>query len=533
MYADKGCYQFSYVVNRQDVEATFKKCMGITASVLKAAGIPAEVTGRNDIVVDGKKVAGAAFYTSPTRNVMHNTLLYNADLSALRHCITTDKKPLPSKGVASVGAKVANVGDYTTMSMDDIIDVARSLVCHDECRKLTASDMARIDELEANWTSEAFIRGKNPPYTVSRKHRFPDVGVVEAYVSVKNFKIESLRLGGDFFALQPLSTLTDVLRHVEFTREAVATALGTTDVGLFIRGMSNDQMVRLLFGREPHVAKPEWLRTSMLTNRHFGDTQSIIHQNRLHTICESGLCPNRNECWRNGTATFMIGGEVCTRHCRFCNTLSGHPKPLDEDEPRKVAQSIQQMSLRYAVITSVDRDDLPDLGASHWVRTVTECRRLNPDTGLELLIPDFHGRADLISQVLATRPDVVGHNMETVRRLTPSVRSVATYDTSLSVLRTIAQANIRCKTGIMLGLGETRQEVLETMDDIRATGCEILTIGQYLQPTARHLPVKTYVTPRQFEEYRRLALDKGFKIVESAPLVRSSYHAEQVMRRKD
>ncbi len=533
VYADKGCYQFSYVVNRQDVEATFKKCMGITASVLKAAGIPAEVTGRNDIVVDGKKVAGAAFYTSPTRNVMHNTLLYNADLSALRHCITTDKKPLPSKGVASVGAKVANVGDYTTMSMDDIIDVARSLVCHDECRKLTASDMARIDELEANWTSEAFIRGKNPPYTVSRKHRFPDVGVVEAYVSVKNFKIESLRLGGDFFALQPLSTLTDVLRHVEFTREAVATALGTTDVGLFIRGMSNDQMVRLLFGREPHVAKPEWLRTSMLTNRHFGDTQSIIHQNRLHTICESGLCPNRNECWRNGTATFMIGGEVCTRHCRFCNTLSGHPKPLDEDEPRKVAQSIQQMSLRYAVITSVDRDDLPDLGASHWVRTVTECRRLNPDTGLELLIPDFHGRADLISQVLATRPDVVGHNMETVRRLTPSVRSVATYDTSLSVLRTIAQANIRCKTGIMLGLGETRQEVLETMDDIRATGCEILTIGQYLQPTARHLPVKTYVTPRQFEEYRRLALDKGFKIVESAPLVRSSYHAEQVMRRKD
>ena len=533
VYADKGCYQFSYVVNRQNVEETFKKCMGITASVLKAAGIPAEVTGRNDIVVEGKKVAGAAFYTSPTRNVMHNTLLYNTDLSVLRHCITTNKEKLPSKGVASVGAKVANVGDYTKMPMDDIIGVARRFVCHDACRKLTATDMAQIAELERNWKSEAFIRGKNPPYTLSCKHRFPDVGVVEAYVSVKNLKIESLRLGGDFFALQPLAALTNTLSHVEFTREAVATALEKTDVGTFIRGMSNSQLARLLFGREPHIAKPEWLRTSMLTNRHFGDTQSIIHNHRLHTICESGLCPNRNECWRNGTATFMIGGDTCTRHCRFCNTLSGRPKPLDDDEPTKVAQSIQQMHLRYAVITSVDRDDLPDYGASHWVKTVTECRRLNPDTGIELLIPDFNGRADLIGQVLATRPNVVGHNMETVRRLTPSVRSVATYDTSLAVLRTIANTGIRCKTGIMLGLGETREEILETMDDILATGCRIMTIGQYLQPTARHLPVKAYITPGQFEEYRRIALDKGFEAVESAPLVRSSYHAEQVMGRKD
>lgn len=533
VYADKGCYQFSYVVNRQDVEETFKKCMGTTASVLKAAGIPAEVTGRNDIVIEGKKVAGAAFYTSPTRNVMHNTLLYKTDLSVLQHCITTNKERLPSKGVASVGAKVANVGDYTEMPMEDIIEVARHRVCHEACRKLTPTDMAQITELESNWKSEAFIRGKNPPYTLSCKHRFPDVGVVEAYVSVKNFKIESLQLGGDFFALQPLDGLTRALTHVEFTRAAVATALESVDVGEYIRGMTGNQLARLLFGREPHVAKPEWLRTSMLTNQHFSDTQSIIHHNRLHTICESGLCPNRNECWRNGTATFMIGGDTCTRHCRFCNTPTGHPKPLDDNEPTKVAQSIRQMRLRYAVITSVDRDDLPDYGANHWVKTVEECKRLNPGTGLELLIPDFRGRTDLIEKVLATRPDVVGHNMETVRRLTPSVRSVATYDTSLAVLTTIAQAGIRCKTGIMLGLGETHEEVVETMNDILATGCKILTIGQYLQPTARHLPVKAYITPGQFEEYRRIALDKGFEAVESAPLVRSSYHAEQALRRKE
>lgn len=532
VFADNGCLQWSYIVKTQNVEETFKKCMGITADTLKAAGIPAEVTGRNDILVDGKKVAGAAFYTAPNRNVMHNTLLYKADLSILQHCITTNKEKLPTKGVASVSSKVTNVGDYTSMTMHELVDFAQRHVCGSACRKLTAADMAQIAVLEQNWSSEAFIRGKNPPYTLSCNHRFPDVGIVEAYVSVKNFKIEDLRLGGDFFALQNVEPIVNLLKGTAFTRQAVEQVLEGTDIGKFIRGMRNDQLLRLLFGRPPHVAKPEWLRTSMLTNHHYGDTQQIIHEHRLHTICESGLCPNRNECWRNGTATFMIGGDVCTRCCRFCNTRSGHPSPLDPDEPEKVALSIRQMHLRYAVITSVDRDDLPDYGAHHWAETVKACRRLNPHTGLELLIPDFRGKTELIEKVLATKPDVVGHNMETVRRLTPSVRSVATYDTSLAVLRAIAKAGIRCKTGMMLGLGETRDEILQAMDDILATGCTILTLGQYLQPTAQHLPVKAYITPKQFMEYRSIALSKGFKYVESAPLVRSSYHAEQVLQKK-
>lgn len=533
VYADMGCLQFSYVVNRQNVEETFKKCIGLTASALRAAGIPAETTGRNDILVDGKKVAGAAFYTSPVRNVMHNTLLYNGDLNILQHCITTDKKKFTSKGVPSLGAKVTNVKGYTPLSIDEVAEVARREVCGNACRRLTVTDIAHISELEKNWLSEAFIRGKNPPYTLACKHRFPDVGVVEAYVSIRNFKIEDIRFGGDFFPLSSLEPLCEALHEVEFSREAVEKTLAAMDVSMLIRGLDNAQLVRLLFGREPHVAKPEWLRTSMLTNQHFGDTQAIIHEHRLHTICESGLCPNRNECWRNGTATFMIGGDVCTRCCRFCNTKSGHPLPLDKEEPLKVAQSIRKMHLRYAVITSVDRDDLPDYGARHWAETVRECRRLNPETGLELLIPDFRGHMDLIEQILDTEPDVVGHNMETVRRLTPSVRSVATYDGSLDVLRIIAKAGIKCKTGMMLGLGETRKEVLEAMDDILATGCSILTLGQYLQPTARHLPVKAYITPQEFEELRSIARSKGFAFVESAPLVRSSYHAEQVIKGND
>ena len=227
------------------------------------------------------------------------------------------------------------------------------------------------------------------------------------------------------------------------------------------------------------------------------------------------------------TATLMIGGEICTRKCRFCNTLSGRPHHLDPNEPRHVAESIKALQLRYAVITSVDRDDLPDYGAAHWIRTVEEVRRMNPDTKIELLIPDFMGRSDLVRQVMATRPHVAGHNMETVRRLTPSVRSVARYDRSLEVLREIAGCGITAKTGFMLGLGETHEEILETMDDILATGCRRLTLGQYLQPTAHHLPVRAYITPEQFAEYKRIALEKGFRHVVSGPLVRSSYHAAE------
>ncbi|AKU69615.1 lipoyl synthase [Prevotella fusca JCM 17724] len=273
--------------------------------------------------------------------------------------------------------------------------------------------------------------------------------------------------------------------------------------------------------------KPEWLKIDLTSKKSTGETAGILAKHHLNTICTSGLCPNRSECWMARTATLMIGGEICTRKCRFCNTLSGKPRQLNPDEPRHVAESIKALGLRYAVITSVDRDDLPDYGAAHWIKTIEEVRRLNPDTKIELLIPDFMGQAELIRQVMATHPHVAGHNMETVRRLTPSVRSVARYERSLDVLREITNCGITAKTGFMLGLGETHEEILETMDDILATGCRRLTLGQYLQPTAHHLPVKAYITPEQFAEYKQIALDKGFKHVVSGPLVRSSYHAAE------
>ena len=276
-----------------------------------------------------------------------------------------------------------------------------------------------------------------------------------------------------------------------------------------------------------HVKKPDWLKISIGTNTRYTETKRIVDTHKLHTICSSGRCPNLGECWGKGTATFMIGGAICTRSCKFCNTQTGKPLPLDPEEPMRVAESIRLMKLNHAVITSVDRDDLPDLGASHWAKTLTTIRKVNPDITLEALIPDFQGRQELIAQVTDTRPEILSHNMETVRRLTPLVRSVARYDNSLAVIRQIAESGVTAKSGIMVGLGETPDEVEETMDDLIANGCKILTIGQYLQPTRKHYPVHEYITPEQFARYREIGEKKGFAKVESGPLVRSSYHAEK------
>lgn len=274
------------------------------------------------------------------------------------------------------------------------------------------------------------------------------------------------------------------------------------------------------------IRKPKWLKINIGANERYTETKRIVDSHCLHTICSSGRCPNMGECWGKGTATFMIAGNVCTRSCKFCNTQTGRPQSLDSNEPTHVAESIALMKLNHAVITSVDRDDLPDLGASHWARTIQEIKRLNPQITLEVLIPDFQGRMELVDQVIEARPDIISHNVETVRRISPLVRSAANYDTSLQVLEHIAQSGTKAKSGIMVGLGENIQEVETLMDDLLQVGCQILTIGQYLQPTHRHYPVAEYVTPEQFKSYKMTGLEKGFRIVESAPLVRSSYHAE-------
>ena len=273
--------------------------------------------------------------------------------------------------------------------------------------------------------------------------------------------------------------------------------------------------------------KPNWLKVKLPIGEEYRKVRELVSDNKLHTICESGNCPNMGECWGAGTATFMILGNICTRSCGFCAVATGRPSAVDKDEPLRVAESVKIMGVKHCVVTSVDRDDLKDGGAQIWVETINTIREVSPGTTLETLIPDFQGKWDNLQMVVDVAPEIISHNLETVRRLTKQVRIQAKYDRSLEVLKRVSDAGVRAKSGVMLGLGETEEEVLETMDDLVNAGVSIMTLGQYLQPTKKHLEVVEFITPEKFNYYKEIGLKKGLKYVESGPLVRSSYHAEK------
>lgn len=277
----------------------------------------------------------------------------------------------------------------------------------------------------------------------------------------------------------------------------------------------------------PKPRKPEWLRVKLPTGKEYAEVRKIVSSHKLHTICESGNCPNMGECWGAGTATFMILGNICTRSCGFCAVATGRPLTVDLDEPNRVANSVKLMKVKHCVITSVDRDELKDGGSEIWAATILAIRALSPETTLETLIPDFKGEWANLQNIINVRPEIVSHNLETVERLTKKVRIQAKYHRSLEVLKRLKDANLKTKSGMMLGLGETESEVLQSMDDLRKVGVDILTLGQYLQPTPRHLPVQEFIHPDKFSFYKEQGLKKGFRFVESGPLVRSSYHAEK------
>lgn len=286
-------------------------------------------------------------------------------------------------------------------------------------------------------------------------------------------------------------------------------------------------VVAKISATEPALKKPNWLRVKLPLGESYKHVRGLVDTHQLHTICESGNCPNMGECWGEGTATFMILGNICTRSCGFCAVATGRPEAVDWDEPQRVAEAIHLMKVKHAVITSVDRDELKDGGSIIWYNTIEAVKGLNPGTTLETLIPDFQGKADQIQRIINAAPDVVSHNMETVERLTRQVRIQAKYRRSLEVLHTLKKGGMRTKTGIMLGLGETKEEVIQSMKDLVAVGTDVLTLGQYLQPTKKHLPVQRFVHPDEFAELRAIGYELGFDYVESGPLVRSSYHSEK------
>ncbi|WP_167616164.1 lipoyl synthase [Maribellus sediminis] len=283
-------------------------------------------------------------------------------------------------------------------------------------------------------------------------------------------------------------------------------------------------MAHELKGRE---RLPRWMKMKMPKGESYSKVKNLVAENGLHTICTSGNCPNIGECWGRGTATFMILGNICTRRCKFCAVPSGRPLAPDLEEPKKLSESVRIMGVKHCVITSVDRDDLDDQGAGIWAETIREVKRVNPETKIEVLIPDFRGKTELIQQVIDAGPDVISHNLETTERLTPFIRFASKYRRSLDVIKYVSENFRVAKSGIMLGLGETHEEVLQTMDDLLEAGAKVMTIGQYLAPTTKHMPVEEYITPEKFKEYRNIGIRKGFKFVESSPLVRSSYRAEE------
>lgn len=292
--------------------------------------------------------------------------------------------------------------------------------------------------------------------------------------------------------------------------------------------IENKPLVKI---KQKKRVKPDWLKTQIPGDGKYAEMLKLVKENKLHTICESGKCPNIGECWGVGTATFMILGNTCTRSCQFCNVATGKGDVLDSLEPFKVAQSINMMGIKHAVITSVDRDDLPDGGSGHWAKTVQTIREFNPETTLETLIPDFQGKTDQLDVIIDVHPEIVSHNIETVERLSREVRVQAKYERSMFVLKYLKENGMKTKSGIMCGMGETEEEVIQTLRDLRGVGVEIVTLGQYMQPTPRHLAVAEYVHPDQFAKYKEIGLDMGFEYIESGPLVRSSYHAEQHLKK--
>jgi len=280
-------------------------------------------------------------------------------------------------------------------------------------------------------------------------------------------------------------------------------------------------------GLETRIKKPDWLRVKLPIGESYKHVRGLVDTHKLHTICESGNCPNMGECWGEGTATFMILGNICTRSCQFCAVATGRPKAVEWDEPQRVAEAILLMKVKHAVLTSVDRDELTDGGSIIWYNTIKAIKALTPTTTLETLIPDFRGIQEQINRIIEAAPEVVSHNMETVERITQKVRVQAKYRRSLGVLETLKKGGMRTKTGIMLGIGEEKQEVIQTMKELVDVGCDVLTLGQYLQPTKKHLAVQRFVHPDEFAELRQIGYELGFDFVESGPLVRSSYHSEK------
>lgn len=529
IFTDNGTLLYTLITAQENAEKTRTNVAKFIISALREMGVPARLEGRNDICASGKKFSGMAQYARNGKICTHGSILFNADLEKLARVLQVNADKFQGKAVRSVRSRVTNIISYVgEMKLHEFKPLLKQKLLHNHTvatHDFSKKDMNEIHEIYAEkFNNPAWTFGRTPKFTFRNRKRFAG-GALEIFLDIVQGKVTHCAIRGDFLSIAPINKLEETFIGLDYEYDTFKNALKPINLHHYL-GSINEEMF-LLCAFDVHEAKPEWLRVRDFSNTHQTETEEILRRLQVNTVCHAANCPNRGECFSQLTATFMLMGTVCTRNCRFCNVSHGAPAVLDANEPQNIANAVRELQLKYAVITSVTRDDLPDGGASHFAQTIHAIREISPKTAVEVLIPDFAGNENALKTIINAQPHVINHNMETVASLYPTVRPQAVYERSLQLLQNVKNFNphIRTKSGFMLGLGETDKEVTALLEDLRAANCDFLTIGQYLPPGKNHIDVQTYVTPAQFDTWGKIARAMGFAAVTSAPLVRSSYRA--------
>lgn len=528
VYTDPGCFQFSFITDKFNHSDIFKNHVSRIIEAINKLGIKATFTGRNDILVDGRKFSGNAEYISKDKMVIHGTILIESNLDNLIGALTPDKSKLTKHAISSVKSRVINIGELLPISKEDFYDYLVAEITSEsiDVRELNSTIIKGYAE---KFKTKEWNYNKNPKFEYKNKMKFPSGNYTVNLSSNKNI-VRNIAINGDFFSLKKIENFVNAFIGVDFTREAFIEVTKKHKVREYFYKLKTSEFLELFFGEvvKKRPLKPGYLKIDMKDlNKQTKEIKALLRQNNLHTVCQEASCPNQLECFANKTATFMILGNNCTRNCRFCDVTNGSPTLPDPNEPNNLLKAVKIMGLKHIVVTSVTRDDLEDFGSKQFVKVIETIKDNASETTIEVLIPDFMGDFTAIDRVCMSKPDVINHNLETIPRLYEGFRDNADYQRSLNVLKTVKEidSNILTKSGIMVGIGESKEEVYKLMKDLRDVDCDIFTIGQYLQPSKEHVDVIEYVSLEQFEDYKKVGIELGFKYVASGPLVRSSYQA--------
>ncbi|MCK5761977.1 MAG: lipoyl synthase, partial [Candidatus Izimaplasma sp.] len=462
--------------------------------------------------------------------VMHGTILFKTDFDKMLGSLTPDKSKLTSHAVSSVKARVINISELIDLDIDSFYDFVVDRIATSKI-DYKVLDLEIVKEYSKKFYSDDWNYGKNPKYEITNKLKF-DAGNISVNVRIKNEIVKDLRINGDFFSLKKIEDFENAFIGVKYNYASFLDVLKRTRVIYYIYKLQTSEFLELFFEKKKkaRISKPSYLKIDMKNlNQETKKIRDLLKEHNLFSVCQEANCPNQLECFSNKTATFMILGNHCTRNCSFCDISNARPLKVDPEEPLNILKATKVMDLSHLVITSVTRDDLKDYGSNQFVKCIEIVRKERPSTTIEVLIPDFMGDYEALKRVVDSAPDVINHNVETIERLYPGFRDRASYQRSLNLLKTSKEINpnILTKSGIMVGIGETVEEVLALMDDLRNVGCDIITIGQYLRPSMEHAEVKEYVSLETFDLYKKKGIEKGFKYTASGPLVRSSYQARK------